>query len=64
MAKKFTVRAWTGEPQDAVSVETFATVDDADKYAAEVRDAGKCKLITVVSEALGIVIGDYSRRDK
>ncbi len=57
---KFSVRAWSGSPDDAVIASEFATVDEADRHAASLRASCEYKLISVVSESLGKVIGHYT----
>ena len=58
--KKFTVKAWSGSVDDRVSVKSFAKVYEADQYAAGLRASGRYKLISVVCESLGQVIGLYT----
>jgi len=58
--KKFTVKAWSGNVDDKVSVTSFTKVDEADQYAAGLRASGGYKIISVVCESLNQVIGLYT----
>lgn len=60
MSKNFTVSSWTGRLNDSVEFNYFDRVDDADNFARRLRDSRKAVLVTVVSEKLGKVIGDFS----